>query len=133
MDPTYEAQYRARMAFRRRVVLYAALYISILLNATVALLEAAHTKQPYHTSALSGEAWVIELILGHPDRIRSALGVSLEAFDALISELQAAGHTGSRHVSLEEQLAIFLHICVLGLPIRHAGERFQRSNETISW
>ena len=26
-------------------------------------------RQPYHTSALSGEAWVNELIHGHPDRI----------------------------------------------------------------
>jgi hypothetical protein len=26
-------------------------------------------KQPYHTSALTGAAWVKELINGHPDRI----------------------------------------------------------------
>ncbi|KAJ7050996.1 hypothetical protein C8F01DRAFT_939060, partial [Mycena amicta] len=42
------------------------------------------------------------------------------------------GYTGSRHVSLEEKLAIFLYTCVTGLSVRHVGERFQRSNETIS-
>ena len=28
-----------------------------------------YDKQPYHTSALSGMAWVNELLTGHPDRI----------------------------------------------------------------
>jgi hypothetical protein len=42
------------------------------------------------------------------------------------------GHSSSRFVSLEEQLAIFLYACVTGLTVRHIGERFQRSNETIS-
>ncbi|KIM64947.1 hypothetical protein SCLCIDRAFT_1164605, partial [Scleroderma citrinum Foug A] len=41
-------------------------------------------------------------------------------------------HQASTHISLEEQLAIFLYICVTGLPIRHIGERFQRSNDMIS-
>ncbi|KAF9219216.1 hypothetical protein BS17DRAFT_681695, partial [Gyrodon lividus] len=36
---------------------------------------------PYHTSILSGEAWVYELILGHPDRIRHNIGVSLDVFE----------------------------------------------------
>ena len=34
--------------------------------------------QPYHTSALSGEAWLIKLILGHPDCIRCELGMHQE-------------------------------------------------------
>jgi len=41
-------------------------------------------------------------------------------------------HVCDRHVPLEEQLAIFLYASVTGLSIRHLGERFQRSNETIS-
>ncbi|KAJ8579202.1 hypothetical protein M405DRAFT_754802 [Rhizopogon salebrosus TDB-379] len=53
-------------------------------------------------------------------------------FVELISELRTIGHSDSKFVSLEEQLAIFLYTSVTGLSIRHVGERFQRSNETIS-
>ena len=28
-----------------------------------------YNKEAYHTSALSGHAWVLELLAGHPDRI----------------------------------------------------------------
>ena len=88
--------------------------------------------QSCHTSVLSGEAWLIELILGHPDRIRCELGVDVHTFKALTLELRRHRHQASTHISLEEQLAIFLYICVTGLPIRHIGECFQRSNDMIS-
>lgn len=84
------------------------------------------------TSALSGEAWILELLCGHPNRIRTELGVSHEVFAKLVQELRDVGYQNSRNVSLEEQLGIFLYMCVTGLTIRHVGERFQRSNETIS-
>ncbi|KIK21682.1 hypothetical protein PISMIDRAFT_84612, partial [Pisolithus microcarpus 441] len=42
------------------------------------------------------------------------------------------GHENSQFVSLEEQLAIFLYMSITGLTIRHVGEHFQHSNETIS-
>lgn len=87
---------------------------------------------PYHTSILSGHQWVLELITGHPDRIRSELGVRKEVFLHLILELRQAGHVDSKHVTLEEQVAIFLYTCVTGLTVRHVGERFQRSGSTIS-
>ena len=74
----------------------------------------------------------MELLAGHPDRIRCELGVSHDVFAALISELWRMGYGNSKYVSLEEQLAIFLYASVTGLTIRHLGERFQRSNETIS-
>jgi hypothetical protein len=89
-------------------------------------------KEPYHTSALTGEAWVLELLAGHPERIHCELGVHRHVFDALIAELRSLGHQKSRHVSLEEQLAIFLYASVTGSTVRHVGERFQRSSETIS-
>lgn len=117
---------------KQRIIRYAALIISIIMTATVNILQSLYTREPYHTSALSGEAWVLELLCGHPDRIRTELGVSLEVFNNLIQELRHMGYHNSRHVSLEEQLAIFLYMCVTGLTIRHVGERFQRSNETIS-
>src|SRR5437660_1475311 len=106
---------------------------SILLQVISVLLDdIPREPQPYHTSRLSGQEWVMELILGHPDRIRCELGVSTGIFNTLISELQSQGHHASRHVSLEEQLAIFLYACVTGLSTRHLGERFQRSAGTIS-
>ena len=90
------------------------------------------TPQPYHTSALSGEAWLIGLILGHPDRIRCELGMDVHTFKSVTLELRHHGHRALSQVSLEEQLGIFLYICVMGLSIRHVGERFQRSNDMIS-
>ena len=87
---------------------------------------------PYHTSVLSGHKWVLELIVGHPDRIRCELGVRKEVFLQLLLELRQAEHVDSRRVTLEEQVAIFLYTCVTGLTVRHVGGRFQRSNSTIS-
>ena len=102
--------------------------------AAVLYADANYWKQPYHTSALSGEAWVNELIHGHPDRIFTELGMRLHVFMSFVAHLQIhGGLTVSKHgVSVEEQAAIFLYTCVTGLSVRHVGERFQRSNETIS-
>jgi hypothetical protein len=88
--------------------------------------------QPYHTSALTGQAWVEELLRGHPQRIYNELGVHLHVFVALMITLRGLGYGDSKYVSLEEQLAIFLYICRTGLTCRHVGERFQRSNETVT-
>jgi hypothetical protein len=90
-------------------------------------------KVPYHTSALTGEAWVKELLTGHPMRIVTELGVSHSVFAALIENMKNMGLRNSKGVSLEEQLSIFLYASVTGLSVRHLGERFQRSNDTISW
>jgi hypothetical protein len=75
---------------------------------------------------------VVELLTGHPERIWCELRVHAHVFGKLISELRVLGHTNSKYLSLEEQLAIFLYTAVTGLSIRHIGERIQRSNETIS-
>ena len=87
---------------------------------------------PYHTSILSGEGWVSELLNGHPERIWTELAVHKHVFKHLLDELRKHDRTDSKHVTLQEQLAIFLYTCVTGLSIRHVGERFQRSNSTIS-
>ena len=112
------------------------LLLSIILCAVSSATEAASLPtrkepEPYHTSILSGEGWVLELLTGHPERIRNELGIHADIFDRLILTLRSYGHSNSRSVSLEEQLAIFLYTCVTGLPVRHVGERFQRSNDTI--
>ncbi|KAL7277973.1 hypothetical protein ACG7TL_007926 [Trametes sanguinea] len=67
-------------------------------------------KQPYHTSKLSGHAWVQELIHGHPERIRNELGMRLHVFLAFVGELRACGLKDTRYVEVEEQAAIFLYM-----------------------
>ncbi|KIJ10949.1 hypothetical protein PAXINDRAFT_85243, partial [Paxillus involutus ATCC 200175] len=58
---------------------------------------------PYHTSILSGEAWIYELILGHLDRIQHSLGVNLNIFDAMLCILHHNRISQSRNgVPVEE-------------------------------
>ena len=88
--------------------------------------------QQYHTSILSGQAWVEELLHGHPRRIRTELSVTKDIFRQLIFTLHHMGNRDSKYITLEEQLAIFLYTCVTGLTSEHVGERFQHTGETIS-
>ncbi len=127
-------QLQARQAMQKRFAQFILLYISIILSATTTILNSIYKKEPepYHTSLLTGEGWLLELLTGHPERIRCELGVHRHVFARLISELRELGHSNSKSVSLEEQLAIFLYTCITGLTTRHVGERFQRSNETIT-
>ena len=46
-------------------------------------------KIPYHTSALSGAAWVAELLQGHPEHIQCELGVHKHVFWFLVSFLSS--------------------------------------------
>jgi hypothetical protein len=134
----YEDNEAARQAAHqlamRRLFQSLTLFISLLITVLNNTLDdqSTLTREPYHTSVLTGEGWVMELLEGHPKRIQSELGVSRDVFLELIGELRGMGHGDSRYVSLEEQLAIFLYMSVTGLIIRHVGERFQRSNETVS-
>jgi hypothetical protein len=106
--------------------------VAILITVSGWLITSAYQKVPYHTSILMGKGWVRELLGGHPERIRCELGIHSHVFTALVLELWESSHQDSRFISLEEQLAIFLYSCITGLTIRHVGERFQRSNDTIS-
>jgi hypothetical protein len=87
---------------------------------------------PYHTSLLSGEGWIQELMSGHPDCIRTELGMHAYVFQNLVTVLRTCGLVPSGHLSYEEQLTIFLYTSVTGLTVRHVGECFQCSNDTIS-
>ena len=69
--------------------------VTAAISATLATIDYSQTyydKTPYHDSALSGAAWVCELLRGHPKRIRKELGVHKHIFRALIVALQDAGH-----------------------------------------
>jgi len=108
------------------------LQLSLLLPTLMRLIQCYYMKEPYHTSILSGYAWLQELLHGHPERIRTELGVHKGVFHALVRELQSMGHGDTKYGTLEEQLAIFLYTSVTGLSIHHVGERFQHANGTIS-
>ena len=111
---------------RRRVIGLILLLINIVTHCTVLLLlEACSDPQPYHTSILTGAGWLMELLLGHPDRICCELGVCMHVFEALVNELHSMGYGDNRSVCLEEQLGIFLYSCITGLTVHHIGERFQ--------
>jgi hypothetical protein len=87
---------------------------------------------PYHTSLLSGEGWIQELMSGHPNRIRTELRMHAHVFQNLVTVLRTCGLVPSGRLSCEEQITIFLYTSVTGLAVRHVGERFQCSNDTIS-
>ena len=69
----------------------AGMAITALAAATVVYASPLYDKTPYHTSALSGADWVLELINGHPERICCELGVHKHVFHALIAYLQNIG------------------------------------------
>ncbi|KAG2342753.1 hypothetical protein BDR05DRAFT_885721 [Suillus weaverae] len=48
-------------------------------------------KESYHTSILSGFAWVQELLNGHLERIKNELGMWKHVFLALVQELWNSG------------------------------------------
>jgi hypothetical protein len=110
----------------------AAIVVNVIITAAILAVTPLLDKIPYHTSILSGEGWVQELITGHPERMRTELGMRPHVFSLLIEELYGTGMRRSKFLSLEEQLAIFLYMSVTGLSIRHVAERFQHSNATIS-
>jgi len=114
---------------RRQLIVAAAYVFNIVGIASTLYASPLYWKQAYHTSKLSGEEWVKELINGHHNRIWTELRVHVHVFLALVHELWAVcGLRDSHYVGLNEQVAIFLYMCVTGLSIWHVGERFQHSN-----
>ena len=88
---------------------------------------------PMRTSILSGQMWLDELLVGHPERFGEQFGMSKHTFQLLSRELQLhSGLTNRRQVTADEQLATFLYIARTGSSTRILQERFQRSPSTIS-
>ena len=107
--------------------------LASLLDLWVSLHPPRHDPIKYHTSILSGHAWLMELITRHPDHIKCELGLRKETFLSLVAEFCSLGHWDARDITLDEQIAIFLYMSVTGLTTRHVGECFQHANSTISW
>jgi len=119
---------------RRQLIMVTAYIFQAAGLATQIYASPNYFRQEYHTSSLTGAEWVDELLFGHYNRIWTELGLRAHVFLALVEELQVIGgiRPSQNGVGVNEQVAIFLYMCVTGLSVRHVGERFQRSNETIS-
>ena len=117
MPPPLQNEQEWRAASRRatqRMQKLLAQYIIIIATLCTMILTPTEP-EPYHTSILSGQMWVDELLDGHPDRIRCELGLRKGTFHELLHALRCFGAADSKYVSLEEQLAIFLYMSVTGL------------------
>ncbi|XP_071740360.1 uncharacterized protein [Rutidosis leptorrhynchoides] len=85
------------------------------------------------TSSLTGEAWVMEVLNGHPIRCVNAFRMHPDLFRKLCGELETNyGLQSSDKMSTFEMVGIFMYTLALGLSNRDVMERFQRSGETIS-
>ncbi|XP_071686762.1 uncharacterized protein [Rutidosis leptorrhynchoides] len=90
-------------------------------------------KEPCMTSSLTGEAWVMEVLNGHPIRCVNAFRMHPDLFRKLCGELETNyGLQSSDKMSTFEMVGIFMYTLALGLSNRDVMERFQRSGETIS-
>ena len=88
---------------------------------------------PMNTSVLTGMAWLRELLTGHPVNFYDALAMPKHVFCKLVHELELhAGLKHSKHISAEEQVAIFLYLCKTGGTMHDLWEFFQHSHDTIS-
>lgn len=92
-----------------------------------------YSKSRMHTSILTGEARMKELLTGHPITFYNSFGMSIHVFKLLLSKLrQYTSFRSSRYVSDIEQLGIFLWICRKGASVRDTMYIFQHSPDTIS-
>jgi hypothetical protein len=118
-------------------------YIYVAVFAAAASFIFAHEgllPQPYHTSPLTGQLWLDEL-LGrgsnapnyNPKRVREILGVHRHVFLRLVHILRSQSDLKeSDRINAEERVAIFLYIARMGSSNHQAAECFQRGGETIS-
>jgi hypothetical protein len=108
----------------------------ILCNAvgqTMLAFSSRYDKILVHTSWLTGQDWIDELLIRHNGRFYNELGLNKHVFRRLIAVLERdAGLCATRHVSAEEQLAVFLHYAQRGLSNQALQERFQQSADTIT-
>ena len=93
------------------------IFFNLIINSTLQYGISTYDKMAYHTSALTGEMWVLELLNGHPECIQNELGIHKHVFQNIIKNLHLFSHQDSKVITLEEQLANFLYTCVTGLSI----------------
>ena len=104
----------------RNIVYAVGILITIIIPKIIQVICALYVKQPYHTSILSGEGWVQELLNGHPKHIQCELGVTKDDFSQLIHELQTMGHTSVRSNVFKVLLFCSLYFIIChNVPVAH--------------
>ena len=78
---------QARIYLHHNMIFAITLQLSLLFPTLTHMILCYYIKEPYHTSILSGYAWLQELLHVHPECIRTELGVYKEVFHALIERL----------------------------------------------
>lgn len=131
---TSKTRHTSTRAYHKRHLLSKHLLLSICSSAASVIdsFKGNYIKTPRNNSKLTATKWINEILHGHPERFRSAFGLSKHVFERLKKVLMwKGGLQDSKHLKAEEQLAIFLYIVTSGLSIEKAQERIQRSVDTI--
>ena len=91
-------------------------------------------KIPCRTSSLGGEARIQELLSqAHPRRFQEVLRMPFDTFKELASFCRSyTSLRSSRHISVEQKLAMFLLCVGEGVSNRAVQEQYQHSGETVS-
>lgn len=90
-------------------------------------------KRQCRTRPFTGHQLVCDILNGHPDRGYDHFRMTTSTFVALRDVLLARGLIrGTRYMTADEQLAIFLFCVGHGVANRVLAETFQHSGETIS-
>jgi hypothetical protein len=111
--------------------------VFILAAAAVELVEDYYmpyiAKEPCRTSSQTGYKWVMEILQGNPDRCKQNFRMEIHVFIYLCKELKEKYHLrGTRKLTVEELVAMFLSTLGHGFGNRIVQERFQHSGETVS-
>jgi DDE superfamily endonuclease len=126
-----KSKHRKRV-FQSYVVLSAGASVLASLSTSFAFLS-REPPQPKRTSKMKGGIYIKELLAGeHECRIQEVLRMKLKPFKTLCSIMRKEELlSDSRHIDVEEQLAMFLHVVGRATSFRDVEERYQHSGETV--
>jgi hypothetical protein len=90
-------------------------------------------KEPCRTSSQTGYKWVIEILQGNHVRYKQNFRMEIHVFIYLCKELNKRYHLrGTRRLTIEELVTMFLSTLGQGFGNRIVQESFQHSGETVS-
>jgi hypothetical protein len=90
------------------------------------------SKNPIHTSKLSGAERVQEILTGHESLSKRNFRMEVGVFQALVNKLREKQLLDDSRISVEEKVAIFLYALAKNASNETLQFEFQHSGETIS-